>query len=298
MNNHENIIELNNVWKKFDKKQVLCGINLNVKKGEAIGLVGPNGAGKTTILSIIQGLKKPTSGTVKLFGDSPNNPIQRVGLGVSPQSISLPDTFKVGELVEFVRNHYPNRANFEDLIDEFSLNEIVNLKVGGLSGGQKRLVSMCLAFSGNPELVLLDEPTSGLDFQKRSLLWEIIKRKNKEGVAVIVTSHYLEEIKNLTERIIKIDNGRINIDDLLINLKDVPIRKSITLKTDHINEFIKLPSVEFYEIEGKRVSLKTTDSEKLLREIVMTKIHFEDLYISEQDLEGYFATNSQDVDNL
>ena len=204
----------------------------------------------------------------------------------------------MGELVEFVRNHYPNRANFEDLIDEFSLNEIVNLKVGGLSGGQKRLVSMCLAFSGNPELVLLDEPTSGLDFQKRSLLWEIIKRKNKEGVAVIVTSHYLEEIKNLTERIIKIDNGRINIDDLLINLKDVPIRKSITLKTDHINEFIKLPSVEFYEIEGKRVSLKTTDSEKLLREIVMTKIHFEDLYISEQDLEGYFATNSQDVDNL
>src|SRR5699024_4486570 len=123
--------------------------------------------------------------------------LQRVGLGVSPQSISLPDTFKVGELVEFVRNHYPNRANFEDLIDEFSLNEIVNLKVGGLSGGQKRLVSMCLAFSGNPELVLLDEPTSGLDFQKRSLLWEIIKRKNKEGVAVIVTSHYLEEIKNL-----------------------------------------------------------------------------------------------------
>src|SRR5699024_9338024 len=100
---------------------------------------------------------------------------------------------------------------------------------------QKRLVSMCLAFSGNPELVLLDEPTSGLDFQKRSLLWEIIKRKNKEGVAVIVTSHYLEEIKNLTERIIKIDNGRINIDDLLINLINYLVWNFMKLKE---NEFL------------------------------------------------------------
>lgn len=170
-NNSENIIiRLSDLSKKFGSNYVLSRINLIVKRGESIGLVGPNGAGKTTLISVIQGIKKPSSGNVELFGGSPNKPIQRIKLGVSPQSISLPDTFKVGELVEFVRNHYPNKGEYDDLINEFSLVNIANAKVGGLSGGQKRLLSTCLAFSGNPELVLLDEPTTGLDIHTRTLM--------------------------------------------------------------------------------------------------------------------------------
>jgi ABC-2 type transport system ATP-binding protein len=289
------IVNLINLSKGFGGKSVLSNINLTVERGEAIGLVGPNGAGKTTLLSIIQGIKKPNSGVVELFGDSPNKPIQRVKLGISPQSISLPDTFKAGELIEFVQNHYPNKAEFKQLIEEFHLTGLVNSKVGGLSGGQKRLLSTCLAFSGNSELVLLDEPTTGLDIHTRDLLWSIIKDRHAKGTTIIVTSHYLEDIENLAQRIIKIDKGHIQMDDELSQIRSTVQRKNVMLKTDKISAFIHLPSVESYEVQGEHIILKTLSSEKLIKEIVMTMEDFDDLRVFEDRLDYYFMSSSEEV---
>ncbi|PEW76332.1 ABC transporter ATP-binding protein [Bacillus cereus] len=295
MEKNNKIVKLSNLCKGFGDKIVLSSINLTVKRGESIGLVGPNGAGKTTLLSIIQGIKKPDSGVVEIFGDIPNKPIQRVKLGISPQSISLPDTFKAGELIEFVRNHYPNKAEFKSLIEEFHLTNIVNYKVGGLSGGQKRLLSTCLAFSGNPELVLLDEPTAGLDVHTRDLLWSVIKNRNSKGTTIIVTSHYLEDIENLTQRIVKIDKGHIHIDDELSRIKSNIQRKNVALKTDKISAFICLPSVESYKIQGEYIILRTLSSEELIKEIVMTMEHFEDLRVFEDRLDHYFMSSAEEV---
>lgn len=298
MENNSIIVKLSDLKKNFGKKIVLSGVNLTVKRGESIGLVGPNGAGKTTLLSIIQGLKKPSSGVVELFGDNPSKPIQRVKLGVSPQSISLPDTFKVGELVEFVSNHYPSKPEFESLIDEFQLMKLVNYRVGGLSGGQKRLLSTCLAFSGNPELVLLDEPTTGLDVHTRELLWGIVKNRNAKGTTILVTSHYLEDIVNLTERVVKIDKGHIHIDDTLSGIRSTVKRKNVVLKADRISSFIHLPSVESYKIQDKYIILRTLNSEQLVKEIVMTMEKFEDLSVFEDSLDHYIMSSSEEIGNI
>jgi len=290
------IVKLDQIDKSIKAKKILSGINLTVRKGESIGLVGPNGAGKTTLLSLIQGIKKPTSGSVEIFGDNPNKPVQRLKLGVSPQSISLPDTFKAGELVEFVRNHYPNKVDFKSLIEEFHLESIVNSKVGGLSGGQKRLLSTCLAFAGNPELVLLDEPTTGLDVKTRDLLWKVIISRNvRGGTTIIVTSHYLEDIETLTQRIVKIDKGQIHIDEELSRLKSTSRRMNVSIKVENIDPFTQLPSVESYTVKDNTIILKTLNSEELIKEIVMLNEKFEDLLIFEDRLDHYFMSNTEEI---
>ncbi|WP_273130566.1 ABC transporter ATP-binding protein [Bacillus weihaiensis] len=290
------IVKLDQLDKSIKAKKILSGINLTVRKGESIGLVGPNGAGKTTLLSLIQGIKKPTSGSVEIFGDNPNKPVQRLKLGVSPQSISLPDTFKAGELVEFVRNHYPNKVDFKSLIEEFHLESIVNSKVGGLSGGQKRLLSTCLAFAGNPELVLLDEPTTGLDVKTRDLLWKVIISRNvRGGTTIIVTSHYLEDIETLTQRIVKIDKGQIHIDEELSRLKSTSRRMNVSIKVENIDPFTQLPSVESYTVKDNTIILKTLNSEELIKEIVMLNEKFEDLLIFEDRLDHYFMSNTEEI---
>lgn len=290
------IVKLDQLNKSIKGKKILSDINLTVRKGESIGLVGPNGAGKTTLLSLIQGIKKPTSGSVEIFGDNPSKPVQRLKLGVSPQSISLPDTFKAGELVEFVRNHYPNKVDFKSLIEEFHLESIVNSKVGGLSGGQKRLLSTCLAFAGNPELVLLDEPTTGLDVKTRDLLWKVIINRNvRGGTTIIVTSHYLEDIETLTQRIVKIDKGQIHIDEELSRLKNTSRRINVSIKVEKIDPFTQLPSVESFTVKDNTIILKTLNSEELIKEIVMLNEQFEDLLIFEDRLDHYFMSNTEEI---
>lgn len=297
MRKYEKIVLLTNISKNFGSKSVLSNINLTIEKGESIGLVGSNGAGKTTLLSLIQGVKKPSLGTISLFGGVPTDPKQRVKLGVSPQSVSLPDTFKVKELIEFVRKHYRNSDNLSDLVKEFHLEKLMDFKVGGLSGGQKRLLSICLAFSGNPELVLLDEPTAGLDFKTRNLLWNVVKNRNSRGTAIIVTSHYTEDIENLTKRIIKIDNGRIHIDSELNVIKNTSRKKNISLRTNSVEVFTRLPGVESYELKDGYLILKTIDSEKLIKEIVRTQEYFEDLRIFEDSLDDFFTSNTKRIRN-
>lgn len=128
--------------------------------------------------------------------------------------------------------------------------------------------------------------------------WDVIKRRNKEGTTIIVTSHYLEDIENLARRIIKIEKGRINIDDLLSNINSTARRKIVTLKAGNINTFINLPSVELYEVKDDKVILKTTNLEVLMKEIVMTKVHFEDLRVYDENLDHYFMAGSQGTDKV
>ncbi|GLY12582.1 ABC transporter ATP-binding protein [Pseudobacillus badius] len=293
MEKNDIIVNLREISKFFGKKEVLSNINLTIRRGESVGIVGPNGAGKTTLISMIQGIKRPTSGIVKLFGGNPSHPKFRTKLGVSPQSISLPETFKAKELIDFVRKHYLDQDSLEDLIEEFKLTNIADQKVGGLSGGQKRLLSACLSFSGNPELVLLDEPTAGLDMNTRDTLWEIIKKRHLKGTTVIVTSHYSEDIENLAQRIVKIDNGEIHLDESLSQIRNKAQMKNIVLKTKNPNTFVNLPSVESYSIDGEHLILKSFQSEQLIREIVMIDEDFQDLKVFEDRLDQYFMASSE-----
>lgn len=217
--------------KSYGNRDVLMDIDLTVTPGESIGLVGPNGAGKTTLLSLVNGLRKPSSGTVRLFEGDPRDPRSRTSLGVAPQALSLPDTAKVSEVIHFVRSFFRKPAKHSELVEEFGLGHLLGKQVGGLSGGQKRLVSVALAFAGNPALVLLDEPTTGLDAEARTLLWNRVTARIDAGTSLLVTSHYVEDIERLAHRVVVLDHGRIALDDSLGSIQSSANRSVVRVRT-------------------------------------------------------------------
>ena len=224
------LASLKSVTRRFGDVTALNDVSLDIRPGQIVGLLGPNGAGKSTLLSLVQGLRRPTGGTVELFGGSPQNPANRRLLGCTPQATALPETLRVGEVIDFVGVHFAAAVPTAELADEFGLSDLLRRQTGSLSGGQKRRLSVALAFVGRPRLVLLDEPTTGLDVDARRTLWEAIRRQHDAGATVVITSHYLEEIEALAERVVVIDGGRVLEDDTLgtvlgrVSLRQVSLR--------------------------------------------------------------------------
>src|SRR5690606_35805381 len=204
----EPLARLDRVTRRFGDVVALDDVTLDIHPGAIVGLLGPNGAGKSTLLSLLQGQRRPTSGTVTLFGGDPRDAHRRSRLGSTPQETALPPTLRVGEVVDFVGRHYDDRVPVADLAAEFGFDDLLRRQTGALSGGQRRRVSGALALVGRPRLVLLDEPTTGLDVDARHALWEAVRRQRDAGVTVVVTSHYREEIEALAERVVVVGEGR------------------------------------------------------------------------------------------
>ncbi len=207
------------IGKNYHGRAALNGVTLQIGAGEAVGLIGPNGAGKTTLLALLAGLRRPTCGTVRLFGGDPVAPRSRTRLGMAPQALSLPETARVGEALAYVRAFYQQPATVAELVEEFNIGRLLKHQVGGLSGGQKRLLSVALAFAGNPKLVLLDEPTTGLDGESRELLWQRVAARVDTGTTLLVTSHYLEDIERLAERVVVLKAGQIVEDSAITDIR-------------------------------------------------------------------------------
>jgi len=187
------------------------GVDFEVWPGECFGLLGPNGAGKTTTIEICEGLLEPDSGTVELFGLTwaRHGAELRQRLGVQLQDTQLSERLTVEETVRLFRSFYRRGPSVEDVIRMVQLEEKRKARVGALSGGQKQRLAMACALVGDPDLLFLDEPTTGLDPQARRQLWELIGRLKREGRAVILTTHYMEEAERLCDRVAIIDHGRI-----------------------------------------------------------------------------------------
>ncbi|MFC4063875.1 ATP-binding cassette domain-containing protein [Actinoplanes subglobosus] len=142
------------VTKSFGSTLALDHVDLEVRAGELVGLLGPNGAGKSTLVSLFTGGRRPTAGRIELCGGDPRDPKSRRALGVTPQETGLPASLRVGEVVDFVRAHFPNPLPKSELVDRFGLGDLIRRQTGGLSGGQKRRLAVALAFAGRPEIVL------------------------------------------------------------------------------------------------------------------------------------------------
>ncbi|NTW42267.1 MAG: ABC transporter ATP-binding protein, partial [Cellulomonadaceae bacterium] len=230
---HEpSVVEVRDVTRRFGSVVALDGVSLSVGSGELVGLLGPNGAGKTTLLSLVEGLRRPDSGTVRIFGGDPRDPASRTRLGTTPQETGLPATLRVREVVDFVGRHYADPLPADALLDTFGLADLARRQTGALSGGQKRRLAVALALAGRPDLVLLDEPTTGLDVDARHVLWEALRRFHAQGVTVLVTSHYLEEIEALAERVVVVDRGHVLADAPIADVLGRVALRRVTLGLD------------------------------------------------------------------
>ncbi|GII64212.1 ABC transporter ATP-binding protein [Sphaerisporangium krabiense] len=278
------------VTRRYGAVTALDRVSLDIHAGELVGLLGPNGAGKSTLINLFAGLRRPTSGAVELFGGSPRDPARRRGIGVTPQETGLPPTLRVGECVDFVAAHYPGALGRQALLERFDLADLARRQIGGLSGGQKRRLAVALAFAGEPRLVFLDEPTTGLDVEARHALWDGIRRFHAAGGTVVLTSHYLEEIEALAERVVVIAEGRVLADDTMAAVRGLVSVHRVTVSVPDPSVVTGLPGVLGVEHQGARAHLLTADADTLVRELVLADVPFSGLEVRPTSLEEAFLT--------
>jgi ABC-2 type transport system ATP-binding protein len=249
---HPNIVEVNNLVKTYDGRNVVDGISFSVAKGEIFGILGPNGAGKTTTLEMIEALRTIDSGTVMLDGiDVQSNPSKIKSLiGVQPQSAAFLDKTKLTELIRLFAAAYNERVDVHRFLREVNLEDKADSFVENLSGGQRQRFSIAAALVHNPKVFFLDEPTTGLDPQARRNLWDLIREIQDRGVTIIMTTHYMDEAEILCDRIAVMDKGKIVALDTPKNLISSLLAKGFT-KKQHVEQ-ANLEDV-FIDLTGKEL---------------------------------------------
>ncbi|MEV0153888.1 ABC transporter ATP-binding protein [Micromonospora sp. NPDC050686] len=210
------LIQARGLVKRFGDFTAVAGIDVEVRPGEAFGFLGPNGAGKSSTMRMIGCISPPTGGDLRILGMDPvrDGPAIRARLGVCPQVDSLDPELTVRENLTTYARYFgiPRRVARQraaDLLDFVQLGERADSKVDPLSGGMKRRLTIARALVNEPDIVLLDEPTTGLDPQARHLVWERLFRLKRQGVTLVLTTHYMDEAEQLCDRLVVMDGGRI-----------------------------------------------------------------------------------------
>jgi len=216
-------VEVTGVARRFGAVQALSGVDLRVECGEFFGLLGPNGAGKTTLISIIAGLTRADRGTARVLGHDVVADFRaaRRSLGVVPQELVFDPFFSVRETLEFQAGYFGLRhqsAWIDEILHHLDLTSKANANMRSLSGGMKRRVLVGQALVHKPPVIVLDEPTAGVDVELRQSLWQFIRKLNRDGHTIILTTHYLEEAETLCSRIAMLKAGRVVALDSTHNL--------------------------------------------------------------------------------
>jgi ABC-2 type transport system ATP-binding protein len=252
--NLSEIITVTSLVKKYDNKFLaLNGLDLNINQGEIIALLGPNGAGKTTLISTICGLTSITSGKIEVNGFDVIKDYRQTReiIGLVPQELALEPFEKVINSVRFSRRLFGKKDDnkyLDQLLIKLQLFDKKNNIIKSLSGGMKRRVMIAKALSHNPSILFLDEPTAGVDVELRKDMWNIIRELKKEGVTIILTTHYIEEAEMMADRIGIINHGEL----LLVEEKNKLIKRMSvkTLKVKLKKSITKIPkSLEKYKLK-------------------------------------------------
>lgn len=216
-------IRIHGVVKHYGALKALGGVDLEIAQGEFFGLLGPNGAGKTTLISALSGLVRPDSGAIAVMGHDVVGDYRnaRRNLGVVPQELVFDPFFSVRELLRIQSGYFGIRSN-DDWIDEIlaslDLTHKANANMRALSGGMKRRVLVAQALVHRPPVIVLDEPTAGVDVELRQGLWQFIRKLNRDGHTIVLTTHYLEEAETLCGRIAMLKSGKVVALDTTENL--------------------------------------------------------------------------------
>jgi ABC-2 type transport system ATP-binding protein len=200
-------VDVNGLVKRYGSVTAADGVSLTAGSGEVTALLGPNGAGKTTTVEICEGYRRADAGTVRILGLDPRDKALRALVGVMPQSGGVPTAARAGEYLRLIASFYATPLDTTALMRRLGLSDSDRTPYKRLSGGQQQRLALAAAIVGRPELVFLDEPTAGLDPQARHATWELIEELRSSGVAVILTTHYMEEAERLADQVLILDRG-------------------------------------------------------------------------------------------
>jgi ABC-2 type transport system ATP-binding protein len=202
-------LEVTDLVKRYGARTAVDGLTFAAHRGAVTALLGPNGAGKTTTIECAEGFRVPDAGSVRVLGHDPRDQAVKVRIGVMPQTGGGYPGLRAGELLRLVASFHRDPLPPEELLERLGLQDVARTPFRRLSGGQQQRLSLAMAIVGRPELVFLDEPTAGLDPQARRATWELIDALRTDGVAVVLTTHLLDEAEALADHVVVIDHGHL-----------------------------------------------------------------------------------------
>jgi lipooligosaccharide transport system ATP-binding protein len=294
------ILEARQLVKRFGDFEAVKGIDVAISAGESFGFLGPNGAGKTSTMRMISAVSQPTAGEITIFGLDPrtHGPEIRSRLGVVTQEDSLELELSVRRNLEMFGRYFdlPRRVVREratELLEFTQLTERANDKVDDLSGGMKRRLTIARGLINRPEILILDEPTTGLDPQARHLVWERLYRLKREGVTLIITTHYMDEAEQLCDRLVVMDQGSIVAlgapRDLIERFSTREVVELRFTTNDHDEYFQRLtPFAERVEVLPDRILLYVHNGDEALREVHAANITPSSALVRRSSLEDVF----------
>ncbi len=282
-----NLLEFNDVTKRYKEKTALNSVSLSIKAGEKVALLGCNGAGKSTFLNIATGLGLATSGSVRVFNQSPTDKGTRSLFSFLPQTLKLPDHLKVKEVIRVVEGHFSDGLDSK-VLERLELTSLMNQYCHHLSGGEERKLCFALSLIGNRQLLILDEPTANVDFVSKQVIYtilgEYLKSKNP---ALLFSSHEMGEVEFLADRVVVLNKGEIVTDGTVSEIK----RKFSPMKVSFISDQknMKFMSTIKVNVEGDHYTLFGEDSDQIVRELFEKQCDFKNLRIEQSGLEEVFA---------
>jgi len=290
------IVQVDHLYKRYDGFTAVDCLSFAVQAGECFGLLGPNGAGKTSVIRMMYGFAPPSSGSLRIFGlDVASDWRQiRSRIGVCQQDNTLdPDLSVVQNLLVFAGYFRlparQARQRAEELLHFFALEKKREAKVGELSGGLARRLTLARALINDPELIILDEPTTGLDPQSRHLLWERLQSLRTQGKTFILTTHYMEEAAQLCDRLVIMDNGKILVEGTPTGLIDAHVGSSIIEirgADQELRQFLGERAINFDEMGERLVIYNNGNAE--IEQAIRSAFHSRQCTFRSASLEDVF----------
>ena len=289
------VIKVEKLSKKIKDKEILRNISFEIHHGECVALIGPNGAGKTTLIDCLLGDKFMSSGQIAIQGFAPTDPRLKQLISVLPQENAVVQSLKVKELLSFFKSLYPDSLSDKEIDDLLRFSDKQkNQLAGKLSGGQKRLFSFVLALIGRPKILFLDEPTAAMDTSTRQHFWEIVNRLKKNGVTIVYSSHYIEEVEHTADRILVLHKGELIRDTTPYAMRGEEQEKHFTVPLTYQEVIRTLDQVQELEIKQNALSFTTKEASQVWKALQEQGCMIEEIEVRNRTLLDSIFETTQD----
>ena len=289
------VIKVEKLSKKIKDKEILRNISFEINDGECVALIGPNGAGKTTLIDCLLGDKFMSSGRIAIQGFAPTDPRLKKLVSVLPQENAVVQSLKVKELLSFFKSLYPDSLSDKEIDDLLRFSDKQkNQLAGKLSGGQKRLFSFVLTLIGRPEILFLDEPTAAMDTSTRQHFWEIVNQLKKNGVTIVYSSHYIEEVEHTADRILVLHKGELIRDTTPYAMRGEEQEKHFTVPLTYQEIISTLDQVQEIEIKQNALSFTTKEASQVWKVLQEQGCKIEEIEVRNRTLLDSIFETTQD----
>ena len=289
------VIKVEKLSKKIKDKEILRNISFEINDGECVALIGPNGAGKTTLIDCLLGDKFMSSGQIAIQGFAPTDPRLKQLVSVLPQENTVVQDLKVKELLSFFQSIYPNSLSNQEIDDLLRFSDKQkNQLAGKLSGGQKRLLSFVLTLIGRPKILFLDEPTAAMDTSTRQHFWEIVNQLKKNGVTIVYSSHYIEEVEHTADRILVLHKGELIRDTTPYAMRGEEREKHFTIPLTYQDFVSSLTMVQGLEIKQNALSFTTKEASQVWKVLQEQGCTIEEIEVRNRTLLDSIFETTQD----